>query len=62
MYDYKKHVVDEVENVYEKPDLPGAEFEHMNMFIQNLMIVLRVSLGDFDLDPMGYLTPNENIA
>ena len=60
LYDFKIHIVDEEENEYLKPGLPGGEYEQWNFFIRNFLVVLRVSLGDFDLDPMGYLTPQEN--
>ena len=61
MYDFKVHIVDEEPDEYQKPGLPGGEYEQWSFFVRNILVVLRVSLGDFDTDPMGFLTPAENI-
>ena len=40
---------------------PGMEYEKLGMFVGNIIIVMRISMGDFAaIEPADYLSPHEN--
>ena len=62
-YNYGNNIEDlDPPDKFEGPEeMPGEEYQYLNLFVGNFINVLRTSLGDFDFGASEYLTPSENI-
>ena len=55
--DYKELRDDPPETYY---DIPYEEYDHVGMFVGNIIFVMRASIGDFDFGASEFLTQGEN--
>ena len=44
-----------------EPGKPGREYDNLGLLIGNILMILRIAVGDFDFEASKYLSPPENI-